>query len=84
MACGSSVNSQLSEFSMEELADFFIENGVCSEVTENFVRNHVSGKEFVKLTPDDIKELVPIVGYRTKIRDILQTYKKVISIVEFF
>lgn len=68
---------EISELSVEELAEFLRENGVSNEITKNFVQNRVSGKAFEQLTLDDIKELVPIIGYRTQIRDILHTYRKV-------
>lgn len=59
---------------VEELRDFIEERGVCEEIAENFERIRISGKAFLKLTEDDVKELVPIIGVR---REILKEYKEV-------
>lgn len=62
----------LAAYDVEELADFLIEQGVPSDVVSNFEKNLVTGKSFLKLSEEDLKELAPILGVRTEIRDILK------------
>lgn len=69
--------TSLSDFSVDDLVDFLLEKGVCEDVAENFRKNRVSGTAFLKLTEEDLKELVPIIGVRTEVRDILAESKTV-------
>ena len=64
--------------SVEELKAFLLEEGICSEIVSNFVTNRVSGSAFLKLTEEDLRDLVPIIGVRTEIRDILSRVCQVI------
>ncbi len=64
----------VSEMDVDDLVDLLLE---CAEVAENFCSNKVSGQAFLKLTEDDIKELVPFIGVRTEIRGILKELKTV-------
>lgn len=60
------------------LQAFLLEKRICSEIASNFVTNRVSGSAFLKLTEEDLKDLVPIIGVRTEIRDILSQVCQVI------
>lgn len=62
---------------VDAMMGFLISKGVCEEVAENFHVNQVSGEAFLKLTEEDLKELVPLIGTRTKIRSILEDCNKV-------
>ena len=59
------------DLNVEELADYLLGEGICSEVLTNFATNRISGSVSLKLTEDELKDLVPIIGVRTEIRDIL-------------
>lgn len=61
-----------------ELADYLLDQGVCTEVASNFEKNQVTGQAFLKLTEDDLRELVRPVGLRMKIRDIMKKVSHVI------
>ena len=43
-----------------------------------FVCNLVCGQTFLALTEDDLKELVPVIGDRVRVREVLQRERKVI------
>ena len=51
---------------------FLLEEGVSTDVVSNSEKNLITGKAFLELTEDDLKELVPITGLRTQIRGILK------------
>lgn len=62
---------------MSEFQDFLIQISIPSHIAANFFGNEVSGQVFLKLTEDDIKELVPVIGIRPKVRDIIEECRKV-------
>lgn len=64
---------------IDSMKSFLASKGVCEEVIDNFYVNKVSGEAFLKLTEEDLKELVPLIGTRTKIRSILEDCNKVRS-----
>ena len=64
-------------FSPEEVADLLQERGICEDTTDEFIKNRVSGAAFLKLTEADLKDLVPLIGVRTEVRDILAECKEV-------
>lgn len=59
-------------YDASELGEYLVDQGVCTEVVLNFEKNHVTGQSFLKLSEDDLKELVRPVGVRPVIRDILK------------
>ena len=65
----------LSSSSIEEVKEYLLDNGIDDEIADNFRRNKVDGSALVKLTEEDVKELVPLVGVRPAVREILQTIK---------
>lgn len=62
----------VAEYDVEEMADYLLEKGVPPDMVSNFETNLVNGKSFLKLTDEDLKELVPVLGLRAEIRDILK------------
>jgi len=52
----------LSSSSIEEVKEYLLDNGIDDEIVDNFRRNKVDGSALVKLTEEDVKELVPLVG----------------------
>ena len=72
-----SASMMAAEMDTEDLADFLLSKGICSEVADNFLKNQINGQAFLKLTQEDLKELAPLIGIRTQVRDILKDLTKV-------
>lgn len=62
----------LSNYDVDELSDFLLDEGVAIDTAKEFERNKIGGKAFLNLTEEDLKELVPLIGLRASIRDILK------------
>lgn len=67
----------VSGFSVEDIEDLLLERGIPEEVSDNFRENCVTGAAFLKLTEGDLKELVPMIGVRTIVREIIQENREV-------
>ena len=67
----------VSGFSVDDIEDLLLERGIPEEVADNFRENCVTGAAFLKLTEGDLKELVPMIGVRTTVREILQESREV-------
>ena len=61
----------------EDFGHFLEAKGVYEDVVSTFVNNRICGRTFLTLTEDDLKELVPIIGDRVYIRELLQRERKV-------
>ena len=57
---------------VEEFEECPEDEGLSDEVVENFRRNCVTGAAFLQLTEDDLRELVPLIGERTVVRELLK------------
>ena len=68
--------SDFSEFSVEEVVEYLEDKDVGAEVLDNFKTNLVNGEAFMILEEEDLKELAPLIGERTILRQILRTIKK--------
>ena len=62
----------IATYSIDEVENFLLDEGIPAEVTETFASNEIDGAAFIQLTESDLQELCPIVGKRTKIRAILE------------
>ena len=62
----------LEYLSVEEFAEHLVEEGIDDEVAKSFEENRISGDVFLKLQDDDLKELVPVIGSRVKVRQLLK------------
>ena len=58
--------------SHEEFGDFLSERGLHEDAVSAFVSQRVSGAAFLKLSEDDLKELIPIIGDRILVRELLR------------
>ncbi len=67
----------LADFTVEDVEEYLEDYGVSDDVVTNFRRNRVTGAAFLKLTEDDLRELVPLIGERTNLRDLLKQSKQV-------
>ena len=61
---------------IEELGSFLSEKNVDEEVIDNFKKNKVSGASFVKMTGDDLNDLIPSIGLRPEVRAILRRVRR--------
>lgn len=61
----------------EDLAHYLEAEGVHEDVISTFVSNRISGRTFLALSDEDLKELVPIIGDRVHTRELLQRERKV-------
>ena len=75
MACEQPVG--VARYTVEELTHYFLERGVRDGVVSHFKKHLVNGAAFLQLTEDDLKELVPLVGERVFLRQILKQSKLV-------
>lgn len=67
----------ISGFSVDDVEDLLLERGIPEDVADNFRDNCVTGAAFLKLTEGDLKELVPMIGVRTMVREILHESREV-------
>ena len=67
--------AEMSAVDVEEFCDYLKEKGFDDDVVEHFWCNAVSLTTFLLLEEVDLKELVPMIGNRVKIRELLRTLK---------
>lgn len=60
-------------------SEFLIGEGFHDDVVAAFSSNRICGHTFVQLTEDDLKELLPVIGNRVRIRKLLNELHQVIS-----
>lgn len=72
-------SSNLAQFSVEDLAEYLLDHGIRTGLVVDFRRNVVNGAAFLQLTEEDLKELVPLLGERVLIRQLLKQSKLVCS-----
>ena len=61
----------------EDFAHFLETEGLHEDVISAFVNNRICRQTFLTLTEDDLKELVPVIGDRLRVR-VLQRERKVL------
>ena len=64
----------VSSFSVDQTCQFLLE-GISADVATNFSQNCFSGAAFVRLLEADLRDLCPLIGIRTKIRDLIEKVK---------
>ena len=64
----------VSSFSIDQMCKFLLER-IPADVASNFSQNCISGAAFVRLLEADLRDLCPLIGIRTKIRDLLEKVK---------
>lgn len=65
--------------SPEEVKEYLLKKGITEKICEDFYNNDICGQAFFNLTESDLKEMVPSIGVRTKVREILKEHRKVIA-----
>ena len=69
----------------EDFGNFLEAEGFHEDIVSVFIGNRICGNSFLALTEDDLKELVPIIGDRVRVREVLQRERKVIiSVANIF
>ena len=71
----------LEYLTIDEFAEHLVEEGIEDEVVKTFEENRFSGAVFLQLQEDDLKELVPVIGDRVKVRQLLREATQVGSSV---
>ena len=56
---------------VEEFNAYLEKNGFADDVLDSFFSNRISGSLFLLMEEEELKELVPIAGYRIKVRELL-------------
>lgn len=69
---------EFEKLTVSDLVEFLEEQGISSKTLQNFNSNMVSGLALTALDDSELKELVPIIGDRAAIRNLLNKLKKVI------
>jgi len=70
-----SIREEIKSLSEVEFGDWLTEKGFHEDLVFSFVSQRISGKAFLLLSEDDVKELVPTIGDRTVVRDLLSKCK---------
>ena len=60
-----------------EFSEFLVKEGFHEDVVSAFSSNRICGLTFVQLTEDDLKEMLPVIGDRVRIRKLLSEIRKV-------
>lgn len=66
----------------EDFGNFLEAEGLHEDIVSTFVGNRICGQVFLALTEDDLKELVPVIGDRVRVREVLQRERKVNIILQ--
>lgn len=70
--------SEIAKFSVEELYVFLLdelENDVSSESLAIIKSNRINGRIFLELNESDLKEIIPLLGERKAIKNIIDSFK---------
>lgn len=70
---------EIETMSINELASFIGENlqdkvPNTTLVSEAFRENNISGKLFLELSTEDLKDLIPLIGDRKEVKRLIDTY----------
>ncbi len=63
--------AELAQFLEEQLRDRVPQT---SNIAASFQANNISGKIFLELTPEELKDLVPLIGDRKEFQRLLDRY----------
>lgn len=70
--------TEIAKFSGEELYVFLLdelENDVSSESLAIIKSNRINGRIFLELNESDLKEIIPLLGERKAIKNIIDSFK---------
>jgi len=81
MAAESSVVA-VQTMTCEQLNDYLIDKGMHSDVSTIIMANRIDGELFMGMDEDDLKEIVPVLGDRMRLRKIMNTIEREVSKVD--
>lgn len=64
--------SNIRDLTCSKFSEYLTREGVHEEVIEMFLCNRICGETFCDLNEEDLKELLPVVGDRVRIRRLLK------------
>lgn len=67
----------VSDMNCTEFNEFLVKKGFHEDVVSSFYNNRICGATFSDLTEEDLKELLPVIGDRARVRRLLQEVKEV-------
>ena len=68
---------RVSEMNCSEFTEFLTKQGFHEGVVSSLSNNRVCGASFCDLTEEDLKELLPVIGDRVRVRRLLQEVTEV-------
>ena len=69
------------DMGVNDFCDLLTEKGVHSDVVASFSRNRICGVTFLTFSEDDLKELLPVIGGRVTVRNLLLEVRKVCCVI---
>ena len=69
--------SDIKSLTVDQFMEVLRNEGYDDSIIQNFADNQISGDAFLKLKENHLKELVPIIGVRLSIGELLERAKKV-------
>ena len=75
---------RLKLMSCDDLSEYLEVQGAHEDILRALVNNRINGPAFLSLTEDDLKELLPMIGDRIYIREILRKAREADSMVHSF
>ena len=62
----------IKELSCAEFGDFLLRKGFHEDIVLTFNENRICGQAFCEMTEEDLKELLPVIGDRIRIRKLMK------------
>ena len=67
------------QLNVSQFSDYLQDLEFSESVSHKFEENEISGSTFLALEEEDLKELVPVMGIRIKLKELMRTLKKEVS-----
>lgn len=71
------LRDSIKDLNVEDFGDFLLQKGVHEDIASLFVNNRITGVLFLKLSEEDLKELIPTIGDRIVVKELLRDASKV-------
>ena len=66
------IRHTIEPLSHDDFADFLLERNFHEDLISLFVSQRITGTAFLRLSEEDLKELIPIIGDRVLVRELLR------------
>ena len=60
-----------------EFCTYLADKNFDEDIVQKFSKNKICGSTFLNLTEDDLKDLLPVIGERVRVRQLLKEAKQV-------